>query len=317
MTERNPMRTFAAYIMRGRLAAMLIAATFALLSLLVPPLMQLSAAVVALVTLRHSAPAGLVVMLGAGMIAALFAGVALSDMSHGFAVVIAAWAVSWLPVWLAANALRVTRSLALALMVAAGLGIGAVVFMNIVLGDTAAWWRDMLTTAFAPVLGGDAVSIGGDDLDAFLDALAGLMTGIVGAGIVIGAMTGLFIGRWWQAMLYNPGGFRAEFHALRVGRQFALFAVVVATVMMFGPAAAARLASDVLIVIIAAYMFAGLALAHAFSAAKQASAGWLIAMYGALFVLPQLVVILAAAGFTDSWMDLRGHFKPGRTPGTK
>ncbi|NNC54346.1 MAG: hypothetical protein HKO07_01350, partial [Pseudomonadales bacterium] len=28
----------------------------------------------------------------------------------------------------------------------------------------------------------------------------------------------LLVARWWQAMLYNPGGFREEFHALRLQR---------------------------------------------------------------------------------------------------
>ncbi|KAF0192642.1 MAG: hypothetical protein FD165_805 [Gammaproteobacteria bacterium] len=308
------MRTFASYIMRGHAAAILIAAAFTVLSLLAPPLMQISAAVIALVTLRNSAQYGLSVILGAGIAAGVFAWVLMSGLRPGMGVIIAVWAASWLPVWLAANVLRATRSISLALGTAAALGIAAVVFVNIVIGDTTAWWRAVLATAFQPVTSGEGAAISPGDIDAFLDALAGLMTGMIGGAIVIGVMTSLFIGRWWQAILYNPGGFRTEFQGLRIGRQFSIFAVVVTAVMMMGPEAAASMASDVVIVLMATYLFAGLALAHAAAAAKNASAAWLISLYGLLFVLPQLVIVLASAGFTDSWMDLRRYLRPGRKP---
>jgi hypothetical protein len=314
MTARNPMHTVASFIMRSHATAIAVAAVFAATSLLAPPLMQISAAVVALVTLRYSAHYGLTVILGAGVAASALTWLVSSDVRSGIGIVIAAWAASWLPVWLAANVLRMTRSLALALVAAAALGVVAVVFMNLVIGDTTAWWRAVLATTFQPVISGEGATLNASDIDAFLDALAGLMTGMIGAGVVIGVTTSLFIGRWWQAILYNPGGFRTEFQGLRVGRQFSLFAAVVVAIMTLGPEASARMASDTLIVLMATYMFAGLALAHAAVAAKNANAIWLIAMYGMLFVLPQLVIVLASAGFTDSWMDLRRFFRSGRTP---
>lgn len=314
MTARHPMLTFASYIMRGHVTAILVAAVFALLSLVVPPLMQVSAAVVALVTLRYSAQYGLAVILGAAIATGLCAWL-LPGIRPGIGAILAAWAAAWLPVWLAANVLRVTRSMPLALGAAAALGIVAVVFMNITIGDTAAWWRTILATVFQPVISGEGATLNAGDIDSFLDALARLMTGMIGGGIVIGVMTSLFIGRWWQAMLYNPGGFRAEFQRLRIGRQFSLFAAVVVAIMMMGPEAAARMASDTLIVLMATYLFAGLALAHAAVAVKNASTAWLISMYGMLFVLPQLVIVLASAGFTDSWMDLRRFIRPGHKPG--
>jgi len=41
-------------------------------------------------------------------------------------------------------------------------------------------------------------------------------TGLVAWWIALSALMGVFIGRWWQALLYNPGGFRQEFHLLRL-----------------------------------------------------------------------------------------------------
>ena len=49
----------ASYIMRGRLQAMIVASTLALLSLIIPPVSVVSSATVALVTLRRGAVEGL------------------------------------------------------------------------------------------------------------------------------------------------------------------------------------------------------------------------------------------------------------------
>lgn len=41
---------------------------------------------------------------------------------------------------------------------------------------------------------------------------AGFFASLIGHAAVIG----LLLSRWWQSLLYNPGGFKAEFHALRM-----------------------------------------------------------------------------------------------------
>jgi len=41
--------------------------------------------------------------------------------------------------------------------------------------------------------------------------LAHFMSGVAAAGSVYGLLFGLFLARWWQAALYNPGGFRADY----------------------------------------------------------------------------------------------------------
>src|SRR5690606_2484533 len=49
-----------------------------------------------------------------------------------------------------------------------------------------------------------------------------LVVGLLAALIAMNALLALLIGRWWQAMLYNPGGFRAEFYEFRLGKNLAL-----------------------------------------------------------------------------------------------
>src|SRR5690606_38868442 len=61
-------------------------------------------------------------------------------------------------------------------------------------------------------MGGSVDEAGMARLEALLvPGLAGLM----GAVHALMALVGLMIGRSWQAGLYNPGGFRDEFHRLR------------------------------------------------------------------------------------------------------
>ena len=112
------------------------------------------------------------------------------------------------------------------------------------------------------------------------------------------------------ALALHTGGFRAEFHALRIGRQLSMFTLVVTAIATLAPANAASTASDAMLVLIAAYMFGGVALMHAAVAARNGHVAWLIAMYLMLaFLLPQMAVVLAAAGFADSWMNLRKYFR--------
>ncbi|EEF23190.1 conserved hypothetical protein, partial [Ricinus communis] len=42
------------------------------------------------------------------------------------------------------------------------------------------------------------------------------VSGLLGFGAVASTTAALLLARWWQAMLYNPGGFRGEFHQLRL-----------------------------------------------------------------------------------------------------
>src|SRR5690606_39352678 len=43
-----------------------------------------------------------------------------------------------------------------------------------------------------------------------------VLGGVLGATHMLMALISLMIGRYWQGGLYNPGGFRQEFHQLRL-----------------------------------------------------------------------------------------------------
>jgi hypothetical protein len=112
----------AAYIMKGRLQAMTVAAALALLSLAFPPVSIVSSASVALVTLRRGGKEGLYVLL-CGCLAAAVLSVFLK-IGYQFALLYGL--VLWMPVWLISIVLREGKHLGVAIEIAVLLGIAAV-----------------------------------------------------------------------------------------------------------------------------------------------------------------------------------------------
>lgn len=303
------MQAFARYVMRGRWQAIIISAAATLLSLILPPLNYVSSAVIALVTLRRGWNDGLVVM--AGTAAVLGVVMALSRSDPLPAVVLAG--AIWVPVWLLSLVLRQTVSLSRTVSAAALLGGAAVIGVYLVLDDPAQTWRNLLDR-FIDEIRSQNEGSAADALNQLLTSAAPHMTGMAVAALMLGLILSVFLGRWWQAQLYNPGGFRREFHGLRLSRNFAIATLVVMVLSAAG-GGAAEVAANVLTVFATAYLLHGLGLLHGIVAARHISVGWLIGVYALTFLWPPSTLLLGAAGFVDSWMDIRARLPKGGDDG--
>lgn len=294
------MRALAQFVMRGPAQAVLVAASFAALSLILPPLSYLSAATVSLVTLRKGSREGALILAAAGVAVALL--LFASTGAPWFALSVAL--VLWLPVWLMSVVLRATVSLPLVFIVAALAGALLVVGLYLFLADPVAAWRQALEGLLGPVLKEAGIA----KSDAALQALAQIMTGVAAATMVVSYMVSVLLARWWQATLYNPGGFRQEFHQLRLGRTMAIgsLAVLLGAWLLTGlPGMVLR---DVGTVALVVYLFQGLAVVHGVVGLLRANVVWLVAVYFfTLFALPQLTILLAVAGLVDTWVDVRAR----------
>ena len=304
------MQRLAALIMRGRVYAMLIAAVFGVISLLLPPLQPitttLSGGVVALVALRLGAREALYVILGA--LAGVMV-VAVPLVGDPAAAVVLATIV-WLPVAVLALVLRQTVSMALALQVAVLLAGAVVMGIHGLIPDPAVWWRDMLTNMIQQ---SQLDKTGLEQMGQILQRVAPYMTGIVASALMLSALLGLVAGRWWQSLLYNPGGFGAEFRALQLGSRAAYPSVVILATSLFLGGNLGAIATDLLVVLVIIYALQGLAVAHAIAFAVERSMRWLawglVLVYVLLAILPPFVVVaLAGIGFADSWMNFRAYF---------
>lgn len=135
-----------------------------------------------------------------------------------------------------------------------------------------------------------------------LDELREVMTTVISAFYMALSVALLMLGRSMQAMLYNPGGFREEFHALRIGQTttLALVGMILLVNVVEG------LPEAWIFYLAAPFAFAGLALAHALVAWKNASVFWLVAMY-MLLIFPTMMYLLILVAIVDSWYDFRGR----------
>ena len=299
------MKALATYIMRGRSQAILLTAAFAVLSLILPPFSYISGGIIALVTLRKGAGEGALVSLVAGAIMA-----ALSMATMGHVVLAAAYLiVVWMPIWVLAQVLRKTVSMPLTLTAAGAMGVLGVLAIYAVLDDPVAWWRAILEQFFSQALSQAQLPDGVMGTAEALDAMSTMMTGLMASAFIVSLIFSLVLGRWWQATLYNPGGFKQEFLSLRLDKTSAVIAVVV-MLAAFVADGFGNIATDLAAVILTIASIPGLALMHDWVANGGGNTIFLVVLYVLLlFAMPQMTAALALTAIIDSWIDLRRHFK--------
>ena len=270
--------------------AMLVASSLALLSLMMPPVSVVSSATVALVTLRRGAYEGLYVLGCSSLAAALLGFLALGNFQFALLYVM----VLWLPVWLISIILREGQHLSLAVEIAILIGIVCVVGFYLYAPDPVALWKAVLSQmipADVPVA----------DIQRTIDILVHYMTGVIAAGSVFG----LFLGRWWQANLYNPGGFRQEFLSLSTKPRISIGAIVVLIIAVTSPVGISEIAWNVCILLFVLFTVIGVAVLHyAFSMMKLGR--YMVPMfYITLFLIPHAMLIVGLVGLSDPWLNLR------------
>ena len=297
------MRALTTYIMRGPIQAMLVTATLALVSL-IPVLGMvsvLSGAAVALVTLRHGAKQGLQVLLGASLLTSIFMYFAFGTMILGlmFALLL------WLPLLCLALVLRSSSSWSMLLDAAAAMGIAGITVFYLLVGDPLPFWQVALGQMLELMSSQDGMAELGQVKDQ-IPMIAEWMTGMLAAALVMGLVLSMMLARWWQSLLFNPGGFQQEFYGLRQSKIAALTVLVVLLFSLFDLGLISNLAGDIMITIVVVYSIVGLALIHALVAGAGKHPAWLVGMYVLMFVMPpHMMLALASAGFADSWLNFR------------
>jgi hypothetical protein len=293
-------RALAGYIMRSRSHAAAVSALFGFLTWLLPPASHLSGAAVGLSVLRHGVAEGLTVLVLASVATGALAWFAFDTVWPAAALVLALW----LPVMIGATVLRVTASQGAMVSAFGLLAGGFVVIVNAAVPDIDRMWLEWLERVWKTVFGGSRAPAD----EAAMKRIASVMTGAVGAGMAASLVLTLFIARWWQALLYNPGGFRSEFQSLRLPRSMlAIAALVLLGALAGGQSSAVRGASaDLVLVLVVLYMFQGLAVVHQRAGAWGLGVAWFVVLYVLLLMVPQYVALfLALLGAADGVADFR------------
>jgi hypothetical protein len=276
------MRGLADYAMSGRMQAATVAVLFGLL----PLLWAISVAVVALVTLRRGWQDGLQTLLWALLPAALQW--KLGDSSPAFTLV---------GVMPAALLLRHSRSWQ------------AVVVLLLALGIAVQWTLPWHGAALIKVLenAADTLLRDGVQLQLLIDGklvnatpaqLVDAWLQFYGTYQMVVMFGCLAVARYWQAMLYNPGGFRQEFHQLRFDPW--LMAVVLVLIALAVQDIAP--VSDWLFMLCLLPFLQGMAVVHYVVAARNAGTAWLVLAYLLMLLLPPVFVLV---GVIDSLVNVR------------
>lgn len=292
------MKALAQFIMRGYSQAALVAAVTAVLSLLMPLVGMISSAAVGLMTLRNGARPGFLLMTLATLGAGVFSVLALGSPWPAVGVLL----VFWLPVWGLAITLRVGRSLGLTIQLAGLCGALLIFALHLALDDPAAQWLRLLES-FRESLVQDGL-IPAESSQAVFAELARWMTGAFAAGLVLQLLASLFLARWWQAALYNPGGFGEEFRSFRLARSVGvLFVGLLGWAIL---AKGAGVAGEILPLLAILLLLQGLAVIHEVRRVSGARVGWLVGLYVLMVLfMPQTVLLVACVGAVDIWADLR------------
>ncbi len=288
--------------MASRWRASAVAAVLALL----PFTGMLASALIALAVLRFGLREGLLVALVAA------GGVAVLDLLSGGGTgrVVALVAINWLPVIGLAAVLARTVSLARTLQIAGIAGIGVVVGVFAAAGgDPAEFWFEVLRDTVLPFLEQVGMPMNREVLEEALPQMAMLMTGLAAAFWAAGHFITLLLARWWQAIVVNPGGFRKEFHSLRLGGVATMLGSLgfVAGMLLDN-----ALLTNVSLVLVMVFAIQGLAVLHGVAGMAKLHWGWLVPPYVFLVMLPpHMVALLAVMGFIDHWVDFRGRIGKG------
>ncbi len=294
------MKFLASFIMRGRMQAMMVASSLAFISLFLPPVSVVSSASVALVTLRRGATEGLYILVISCIVTALLG--ALKFGSYQFALLYAL--VLWLPVWLISIVLREGRHLSIAVEIAVLLGMLGVIGFYLFYPSPSELWQGVLRIMLTPMLE-NGMELSAEELNQQITRVARIMTGGIAAGTVYSMLFGLFLGRWWQSLLYNPGGFREEFLSLRTHKQLALATIVILAMALLLKGIVAEVCWNLVVLLFVLYTVTGTAAIHdAFSKMKN-SRFMVPFLYLTLILIPHVALAVALFGIGDTWLDLR------------
>jgi len=286
------MKGLAAFAMRGRFQALLVAVASAG-SLL---FCWISAAVVALVLLRKGVGAGL----------GLLAWALLPSGALLYAYGDSGPLSLLLGTTLLAVVLRSSVSLPLALLACVPVGV----LTGLVLTTFGGGYLDQIVQAFGQFMASmeEQLSQGGE---AVVLARPGTVqvAGMLGAGTAASSALCLLLARYWQAALYNPGGFGQEFKALYYPPAVAL-GLAICAIGLASVGAAYRTWAVIAVVPLA---LAGVALVHARAAWRGQGKGWLAGFYVAWLLFDPVKLLVVFAAIADSWFKFRQRWtgKPG------
>lgn len=281
------MKALGNYLLKTRIHAILTIGILTVLSVFISPLSYfISGAPMGLLALRKGPNVGLQVACGCLLLMALIAMIAGAQPGIPVAFMVSVW----LPVILCAAVLRRTQSQGLTVLCAGATGLIFTVYINLVLEEIQAWWQDWFARWEEYATSEQAAT----QLEQMFEFISPLLSAIIASGFVFSLVTTLLLARWWQSVLFNPGGFRKEFYSLRLPRALLLPTLLGLCALLLMPDNAPVLVRDLVILMLILYLYQGLSVIHGFVHARTLSRVWLTGMYVTFFLLPHVILMFVS-----------------------
>jgi len=301
------MQAIAAFVLRGRNQAILSTIGFATLALFFTPMGLFSAASIGLVTLVHGAKQGITIT----VIASVFM-LAISSFTGQMVLGLEYVVFYWLPVWFLAQLLARQVSLSMVVLIAALVGIVSAIVLASLYVTYEAQWNKLILDNLLPILKEAQTGLSEEELKVRVLNIAKLVVNYGAAYWMLSMCASLFLARWWQSLVYHPGGFGDEFRNLRFG---VIPAVVGMLLIALAVSIHEGLISQILVgsagIVVVLFMLQGLSIAHYIAAVRKLKGVWLYMLYLAMFVLmPYELFLIAFIGLSDNWANYRSKIKP-------
>lgn len=299
----------ARFTLKGPVQAAAVVGVLAIAAVALPPLLGYApfAMILAFVcTILAAILVGLIILTqgllpGLRVIAASLAGIVLVTwvLLDSPLEVLKVALVYWLPIIVLAQALRISNSLALMLLVGVVLGAVGILLQQFIWGDLEAMWIGQFVEQSETELN--------DETIAQIEQLVALLMVLTMPSMFLFSTLGLMAARWTQVRLAGDSGFDREFQALQFGRSMATGALVLVTGFLW---LQQQWMLSTALLLILAFMYQGVAVAHNRLARKNMPTILFVMFYLLLVMFAQIAVILMAiTGVVDNWLDMRSLHK--------
>lgn len=265
--------------------------------LVTPVAIMLSAAVLAFVMLRHQERAAVSAML----IAAVFVFAASLMLQNNIPPVLIFVALCWIATLIVASVLRNLVSLKMAVLAVVPVTVLIGLLASVFKAELVHFWQVLVAEALAVLSAAELENLGDKNLVVIRDVMPVMLAESAISWALFIVTCGVFIARYWQAQLFNAGGFQKEFHSLQLGRE-----AVIVFVVAFGLAQVVSWSLFTLITSAMMFVFfiQGLSVLHCLTRQRGLSKSWLTGMYAILW-LPPTMFVLSVLGIADNLFRIR------------
>ncbi len=129
----------------------------------------------------------------------------------------------------------------------------------------------------------------------------GDIAAVIGVSTCLWSLLAVMLARWWQSLLYRPGGFREEMWQLRLPPVVTL--ILLGILLLLSSLGESYRFWGICCAL--PFIVAGLALIHGVVGRLNLGRVWLVVLYVSLFLLGPLWAVLILAAVLDSWIDFR------------